>query len=90
MSKKDCIHRLRNKIDNHTHDQDESFGYLGSIISHETKCTTEVKLRIAQSKTTLINKINLLSSKNMSTYVKKWRIKVYLWSVAHMDENHGY
>lgn len=33
--KKDHIHRLRVKIDNHTLDQSESFRYLSSIISHD-------------------------------------------------------
>ncbi|KAL4149828.1 hypothetical protein QTP88_003684 [Uroleucon formosanum] len=80
--KKNRIHRLRIKIDNHILDQVENFRYLGSIISQDGKCTMDIKARIAQAKTAFMNKRNLLCSKNMSIRVKKRLIKVYVWSVA--------
>jgi hypothetical protein len=60
----------------------ESFRYLGSIISQDGKCIIEIKARIAEAKTAFMNNRNLLCSKNISIYMRKWLIKVYMWSVA--------
>lgn len=38
----------------------------------------EVKSRIAQAKTSFMNKRNLMCSKNMNVSMKKWLIKVHI------------
>lgn len=82
MSKKDRVHNLKVIIDNHSTKQVKNFRHLGSIISQEGKSTMNVRSRIAQVKTALINKRNLLCSKNTSIRVNKRLIKVYVWSAV--------
>lgn len=58
-----------------------TFKYLGSIITSDSRCTPDIKCRIAIAKKAFHNKKHLLTSR-ISKNVKKKFIKTYIWSIA--------
>lgn len=58
-----------------------TFRYLGSLITADSRCTPDIKTRIAMAKQAFNNKKYIFNSK-MSKNVKKKFIKTYVWSIA--------
>src|SRR5579863_383393 len=68
-------------IDGQLVEQVNKFQYLGSMMTEDWRCTTEVKRRIAMAKDAFSKRKELLSQ-NMSRAVRKKIIKTVVWSVA--------
>ncbi|KAI5638904.1 reverse transcriptase (RNA-dependent DNA polymerase) domain-containing protein [Phthorimaea operculella] len=68
-------------LNNSIIEQVNSFRYLGSLITHDSRCTADIISRIAIAKNSFKNKKNLLTSK-ISKKVRKRLIKTYVWSIA--------
>jgi hypothetical protein len=62
----------------------ESFKYLGSILTHDGRCTCEIKSRIAMAKAAFNKKWALFTSK-MDLEMRKKLVKCYIWSIAVYD-----
>jgi len=60
--------------------QVNQFSYLGSIISNDGYCTTEIKCRIARAKAAF-NQKKVLLTKGLNQDLKKRMIKTVIWSV---------
>jgi hypothetical protein len=58
----------------------EYFNYLGSMITNDAMCTSEIKSRIAMAKA-VFNKKNLFTSK-LDLSLRKKLVKYYIWSIA--------
>lgn len=58
-----------------------SFRYLGSLITADSRCTSDIKSRIAIAKTAFNQKKHIFKSR-ISKEVKKKLIKTYIWSIA--------
>src|SRR5580693_9893267 len=67
-------------IDGQLVEQVNKFQYLGSMMTEDGRCTTDVKRRIAMAKDAFSKRKELLS-RNMSRAVRKI-IKTVVWSVA--------
>ena len=59
----------------------EYFKYLGSIVTHNTRCTRKVKSRTAKAKAAFNKKKNLFTSK-LDLNLRKKLVKCYIWSTA--------
>jgi len=59
----------------------ESFKYLGSILTHDGRCTCEIKCRIAMAKAAF-NKKRALSTSTFDLELRKKLVKCYIWSIA--------
>ena len=68
-------------IDGQRIEQVESFKYLGSIISEDGRCLTDVKTRIALAKDAF-NKRKEFLTKGLSRALKKRMVKVLIWPVV--------
>ena len=60
--------------------QVDSFKYLGSMITENARCETEVKRRIGIAKKTFGDMRNLLTNRKLSIKTRKNMIKTYIWS----------
>jgi hypothetical protein len=58
----------------------EEFNYLGSMITHDARCTQDIKARIAMVKVAF-NKETLFTSK-LDLELWKHLVKFYVWSIA--------
>jgi hypothetical protein len=58
----------------------EYFNYLDSMITNDTRCTREIKSRIAMAKAAF-NKKTLFTSK-LNLNIRKKLVKCYIWSIA--------
>jgi len=59
----------------------ESFKYLGSTLTHDGRCTCEIKCRIAMAKTAF-NKKKTLFTSTLDLELGKKLVKCYVWSIA--------
>jgi len=75
----------------------ESFKYLGSILTNDGRCTCEIKFRIAMAKAAFNKKRTLFTSTLDLEFRKKlvkcyvWRIALYgaeTWTLRVMDQKH--
>ena len=66
------------KINDTTLKQVQHFKYLGTIISSDGKCQTEVKNRISQAKTTFHKMKHILTNANLSVETRKRVMKCYI------------
>lgn len=62
-------------------EQVTSFRYLGSLITNDSRCTPDIKTRIAMAKKAFNSKRNLLTAR-ISSCIRKKLVKVYIWSIA--------
>ncbi|KAI5640823.1 hypothetical protein NE865_06931 [Phthorimaea operculella] len=69
------------KINNEPISQVESFKYLGSIITQDSKCTQDIKCRIGMAKQAFHSKKSIFTS-SMPMNIRKRFIKTYIWSIA--------
>ena len=68
-------------LDEVTLQQCNSFEYLGSILTSNGKCETEIRRRIAISKKSFMEKKNILTSKNINIEKKKRLLRIYIWLI---------
>jgi hypothetical protein len=59
----------------------ESFKYLGSILTNDGRCTSEIKCRIAMVKAAF-NKKRALFTSTLDLELRKKLVKCYIWSIA--------
>jgi hypothetical protein len=59
----------------------ESFKYLGSILTHDGRCTGEIKCRIAIAKAAF-NKMSVLFTNTLDLELSNKLVKCYIWSIA--------
>jgi len=59
----------------------ESFKYLGSILTNDGRCTSEIKCRTAMAKAAFNKKRALFASK-LDLELRKKLVKCYIWSIA--------
>jgi len=57
------------------------WSYLGSTLTSDSKCSVEIRYRIAMTKKALTQKIKLLTNKNLSLKTTKNLAKSYVWSI---------
>jgi hypothetical protein len=58
----------------------ESFKYLGSTLTNDGRCTSEIKCRIAMAKAVL-NKKRTLFTGTLDLELRKKLVKCYIWSI---------
>ena len=71
MTKKESVSECRITIKGEMAKQANNFKYLGSNITSDGRCVTEVKCRIAQAKRAFVELDNILKNKKMSMRVLK-------------------
>jgi DNA-directed RNA polymerase specialized sigma54-like protein len=59
----------------------EYFNYLGSMITNDARCTSEIKSRIAMVKAAF-NKKKILSNSKLDLNLRKKLVKCYIGSIA--------
>jgi hypothetical protein len=59
----------------------ESFKYLGSILTNDGRCTCEIKCTIAMAKAAF-NKKRTLFTSTLDLELRKKLVKCYIWSIA--------
>jgi len=59
----------------------ESFEYLGSMLTHDGRCTCEIKRRLAMAKAAF-NKKRALFTSTLDLELRKKLVKCYIWSIA--------
>ena len=67
-------------LDDEELQQVESFKYLGSILTHDCRCTSDIKTRIALAKTFFTDMSNTLTNNKLESGTKKRMMKCYIWS----------
>ena len=58
----------------------DQFSYLGSVLTADGRCDTEIRRRIRTAKTAYRNMSNMLTSSRLSIKTRKRTIKRYVWS----------
>jgi hypothetical protein len=72
---------LKIRIDQKQLENVEYFNYLASMITHDSRCTSETKSRIAMAKAAFSKKKTLFTSK-LELNLRKELVKCYIWSIA--------
>ena len=67
-------------LDDEELQQVESFKYLGSILTHDCRCTSDIKTRIALAKKSFTDMSNTLTNNKLESDTKKRMMKGYIWS----------
>ena len=78
MTKKESIPECTITIKGEMVKQVNNFKYLGSNITSDGRCVTEVKCRIAQAKRVLVELDNILKNKKMSIQTRMRVLKCYV------------
>ena len=68
-------------IDQKQLENEESFKYLGSILTNDGRYTCEIKCRIAVAKAAF-NKKRALFTNTLDLELRKKLMKCYIWSIA--------
>ena len=61
--------------------QAQSFKYLGSIITPDGRCTTDIKSRLGQARTAFKNLEAILTNQKISINVRKRVLETYIWPI---------
>ncbi|PNF31814.1 hypothetical protein B7P43_G09328 [Cryptotermes secundus] len=69
------------KIDQKQLENVKCFKYLGSLLTDDGRCTSEIKSRIAMAKAAFSKKKNHFTSK-LDLNLRKKLVKCYIWSIA--------
>ena len=72
------------KVNNRELKEADQFKYLGSVLTRDSYCTREIKMRIVTNKEAFNRKISLLTSK-LNIELRKELIRCYVWSIALYD-----
>jgi uncharacterized membrane protein len=75
------VDKMKIEIDGQLVEQVSQFKYLGSVISEDGYCKTDIKSRIAQGKCAFMEKKGLLTG-NLRVELKIRMIKCLIWTVA--------
>jgi len=59
----------------------ECFKYLGSVLTNDGRCTSEIKSRIAMAKAA-VNKKRTLFTSTLDLNLREKLVKCYIWSTA--------
>ena len=60
--------------------QVESLNCLGNILTHDCRCTSDIKTRIALAKKSFTDMSNTLTNNKLESDTKKRMMKCYIWS----------
>ena len=80
ISKQSPVPRINLRCGNQIVKQVDRFIYLGSMITEDARCETEVKRRIGIAKKTFNDMRNLLTNRKLSVKTRKNIMKTYIWS----------
>ena len=58
----------------------EQFQYLGSVVTADARCTTEIKRRIGIAKSAFRKISHLLTNRHLTMNTRKRAVKTYVWS----------
>src|ERR1700729_1436553 len=78
ISKKKETPQCNIKINNTALKQVHQFKYLGTVISSDARCTTEIRSRIAQAKTTFMKMKNIMREKSLPMTLRKRILQCYI------------
>ena len=81
MTKKESVPECRITIKGEIVKQVNNFKYLGSNITSDERCVTEVKCRIAQAKRAFVELDNILKNKKMTVRTRMLVLKCYVHSI---------
>lgn len=81
VSKESRVPTVKIRLDNKEIDQVHQYTYLGSILTSDSRCSVEIRHRIAMAKRAFIQKKQLLTNKNLNLKTRKNFVKSYVWSV---------
>ena len=81
ISKKKETPRCHLKSDGVVIKQVEQFNYLGSMLTSDGRCKTEIKRRIGIAKKSFKDLSNILANRKISFNTRKRILKSYVWSV---------
>jgi hypothetical protein len=73
-------YQIKIMIDQKQLENVEYLSYLGSIITNDARCTSEIKSRIAMAKAAFINKTLFTIKQDLNLRTKL--VKCYIWSIA--------
>jgi len=73
--------QLKLCVDGNKLEQARQFCYLGSILTDDCTCHTEIKRKIAMGKSAFLKRKELLRGK-MNIMLKKRIVKCFTWSVV--------
>ncbi|XP_069973546.1 uncharacterized protein [Penaeus vannamei] len=62
-------------------EQVENFGYLGSILTQECRCSSDIKTRIPLAKKSFSDMSNTFTNNKLGIETKKRMMKCYIWSI---------
>ena len=80
VSKKKDNPKVKIYINNEELEQIEQFNYLGSLITSDCRCDSEIKRRIAMAKKSFVDKKNILTDKKLHMNLKLKFLKCYVLS----------
>ena len=58
----------------------EAFQYLGSVLTSDARCTTEIKIRIVIGKTAFWKMKNVLTNSRICTETRRREAETFVWS----------
>ena len=68
-------------IDSEEIEEVDSFNYLGSLITSDSRCTKEIRKRIAIAKGKFRDMRSIFTNRNLSMKLKIRLLKCYVWSI---------
>ena len=81
ISKKKESPKCHLVVDEQSIKQVKQFSYLGSILTSNGRCDTEIKQRIRMAKKSFRDQMNMLANRKIKLDTRKRILKSYVWSV---------
>jgi len=81
ISKKKESPKCHLVVDDQSIKQVKQFSYLGSILTSNGRCDTEIKQRIRMAKKSFRDQMNMLANRKIKLDTRKRILKSYVWSV---------
>lgn len=81
VSKKNITPTCKIILNGKTLKQVTKFKYLGTLITPDARCTSEINSRIAQAKVAFENMGNIMKSKKISIHVRKRVLNTYVYPI---------
>ena len=81
FSKKKISPKCKINFDDEELQQVENFNYLGSVLTHDCRCTSDIKTRIALAKISFTDISSTFTNKQLENDTKKRLMKCYILSV---------
>ena len=73
--------KLKITLDDEELQQVESFNYLGSVLTQDYSCTSDIKSGIALAKKSFTDMSSTFTNKQLENDTKKRLMKCYIWSI---------